>query len=89
MPTLDATEYERFSYDEPSRAPLSLDEAVKKARELRASDASRNNFYRIEYADDSHMSFQVTTVPAASVYADFTARISQALARFWSYTRSK
>jgi hypothetical protein len=80
MPTLDALDYERFSLEETT--PLSLDEAMEKANELRASDGHRDNFYRIEYADASQLSFKVTTIPASSVYAEFTTRVAQVLARY-------
>ena len=67
MPTLEAQEYERFSYDEANQHSLTLDEAVRKARGLRRNDSS--NFYRIEHADESGTIFTVTKVPVASVYA--------------------
>lgn len=80
MPTLDALEYERFSYDETNPNPLSLDEAVKQAAELRRSDPT--NFYRVESADENNASFKVTKVPVASVYADFLARAAKAMSKY-------
>lgn len=80
MPTLEATEYERFNFDESDRHALTLDDAVKKAKELRKKDSA--NFYRVELADEGHMSFTVTKVPMSSVYADFMARIAKALGRY-------
>jgi hypothetical protein len=76
MPTLEAREYEHFSYDE---SPLTLDEAVKKASELRKNDAE--NFYRIEPANEDKTSFKVTKVPVASVYAGLVARVSRLMGR--------
>jgi phosphoenolpyruvate carboxylase len=76
MPTLEAQEYERFRYDEPT---LTLEEAVKKAAELRRKDPA--NFYRVENADDSRTAFTVAKVPVSTVYADFVARIARVLTR--------
>jgi hypothetical protein len=80
MPTLEATEYERFNFDESDEHVLTLDEAVKKAKELRKKDSA--NYYRVELDDESRMSFTVTKVPVASVYADFMARIAKVLGRY-------
>ncbi len=79
MPTLDALEYECFSYDEGNTAPLALDEAVKKAAELRKADSA--NFYRIEAMDSSATAFRVEKVPAASIYAEFISRFSRKFVR--------
>ena len=79
MPTLEAQEYERFSYDEANLHPLSLEEAVKKAAELRRKDSS--NFYRVECADEAHTTFTVKTVPVSFVYADFVARVFKVVSR--------
>jgi hypothetical protein len=79
MPTIEAREYERFSYDDP----LTLDEAVKKASELRRRDSA--NFYRVENVDEGRNAFTVKKVPVASVYADFIASVFklQAYLRRW------
>lgn len=87
MPALEATEYERFSFDEADQKALTLDEATKKAKDLRKKDAA--NFYRIEVADESHLTFTVTKVPVASVYADFVARMAKLMGRYVVRTRSK
>ena len=87
MPTLEATEYERFSFDEAGQHTLTLDEAVKKAKDLRKKDAA--NFYRIEVADESHLTFTVTKVPVASVYADFMARVAKLVGRYVVRVRNK
>lgn len=87
MPTIEATEYERFSFDEAGQHALTIDEAVKKANDLRKQDAA--NFYRIEPADDSHTTFVVTKVPMASVYADFMARMAKLVGRYVVRSRNK
>jgi len=76
MPTLEIQDYEHFCYDE---SPLTLDEAVKKASELRKNDSE--NVYRIEPANEGRTAFTVTRVSAALVYAEFVARISKLMAR--------
>jgi len=76
MSMIGVQDYEHFSFDD---RPLTLDEAVKKASQLRKSDTE--NFYRIEPVNDVHTSFKVTKVHAASVYADFVARVSKLVAR--------
>jgi hypothetical protein len=75
MPTLEVQDYEHFSFDD---RPLTLDEAVQKASELRKNDAV--NFYRIEPANEANTSFKITKVRAASVYADFVARMCKLMA---------
>lgn len=87
MPTLEATEYERFSFDEADQNALTLDEALKKAKKLRKNDAA--NFYRIEWADDSHTTFMVKKVPVASVYADFMSRIAKLVGRYVVRSRNR
>jgi hypothetical protein len=87
MPTLDATEYERFSFDEANRAPLSLDEAVKQAREKRSSDPA--NFYRVKMADEGQMTFYVAKISKASVYADFLARVTKTMGRLLLHSKTK
>jgi hypothetical protein len=78
MPTLDhIADYERFRFDENL---LSLDEAVRKAQDLRRRDSS--NFYRVEQRnEDAVAGFAVVEVPARSVYADFLARVAKMLVR--------
>ena len=82
MPTLEVQDYEKFRYDESA---LTLDEAMKKAAELRRKDSS--NFYRIENVDESRTTFTVAKVPISTVYADFIARIAKIVGR--STRRSK
>ena len=77
MPTLDATEYERFSYDEAAPS-MTLDEAVKKAAELRKADSER--FHRIETNDGN--TFRVESVSRAEVYANFLARSARMMSKF-------
>ncbi len=87
MPMLEATEYERFSFDEAGQHALTLDEAVRKARDLRKNDAA--NFYRIQVADENHATFTVTKVPVASVYADFMARMAKLVGRYVVRARNR
>jgi hypothetical protein len=77
MPTIDATEYERFSYDEATPS-MTLEEAEKKASELRKADPSR--FHRIEATGDN--TFRVDSVSKAEAYEDFLARSFRMLSKF-------
>jgi hypothetical protein len=79
-PTLEIQDYEHFRYDE---SPLTLDEAVKKAGELRKKDSE--NFYRIEPANQDGTTFTVKKVSAASLYAELVARMSKLTARRFSF----
>jgi uncharacterized iron-regulated membrane protein len=87
MPALEATEYERFSLDEADQQALTLDEAVRRAKDLRKKDPA--NFYRIEVADDRQMTFTIREVPVASVYTDFMAKILKLMGRNRSHVRRK
>jgi hypothetical protein len=80
MPTLEAHEYEQFSYDEANQHSLTLDEAVRKAKDLKRNDST--NFYRVVRTDDNGTTFTVTSIPIASVYADFMARVAKAAGRY-------
>ena len=81
MPTaLECTEYERFSMDEASNSGMTLDEAVGKAREMRAGDSG--NFYRVEAIDQNANSFRIDKVPAAVVYADIVSRMVKRMFRY-------
>jgi hypothetical protein len=79
MPTLESTDYERFSIDEATTA-MTLDEAVKKAREMRVADSS--SFYRVEAIDQNANAFRVDKVPIVAAYVDFVARIARTMFRY-------
>jgi hypothetical protein len=87
MPTLEALDYERFSYDEANQHPLTLDEAVKKAAESRRKDST--NFYRIVHVDDGRTTFVVKKVPVASVYADFMTRVAKVVGRHLLHSKAR
>jgi hypothetical protein len=80
MPTLEAREYEQFSYDEANQHSLTLEEAMRKAIDLRRNDST--NFYRVVRTDDGGNAFTVTPIPIASVYADFMARVAKIAGRY-------
>jgi hypothetical protein len=81
MPSLEAIDYDTFTIEGAGERPLTLDEAVKKASQLRRKDVG-NNFYRIVRVDENKNAFIVRRVAAASVYADFAARVSKLLGRY-------
>lgn len=81
MPVLESLDYDKFRYDEATQFPLTLDEAVKKAAELRRNDQS--SFYRIEPVNEADNNFVIKKVPVGTVYAEFIARVTKLLgARF-------
>ena len=79
MLTLEGTEYDRFTIDDPEQKALTLDEAVRKAHELRKGDSK--NFYRVEIADEASGTFRVKKVDASSLYAAFLGRVAGFLGR--------
>jgi len=87
MLALERSEYEHFSLDDPGQHGLTLEEAVRKASELRRKDSS--NFYRVEFADENHTTFRVTVVPASSVYSQLMNHVSRLVARYTSRTRAQ
>ena len=86
MPTIEALDYERFSYEDPNARPLALDEAVKQAAERRRADPS--SFYRVESTDATATGFRVERISMASAYAGFVARLAQRFVRGATYRKS-
>ena len=86
MPTLESTDYERFTIDEATNPAMTLDEAVKKAREMRSADSS--SFYRVESVDQNANAFRVEKVPIVAAYADFVSRIARTMFRYDRTRRS-
>jgi len=80
MPTLESTDYERFSIDEANNPAMTLEEAVKKAREMRVADSS--SFYRVEAIDQNANAFRVEKVPIVAAYDDFVSRIARTMFRY-------
>jgi len=66
--------------DEASNPAMTLDQAIKNAREMRAGDSA--NFYRIEAIDQNTNSFRVDKVPATIVYADLVSRMVKRMFRY-------
>ncbi len=79
MATVEAQDYERFTYDDPNGRPLALDEAIKKAIELRRADPK--NFYRVESTDMNTTAFRIQKISIDSVYADFATRFAKKFVR--------
>jgi len=75
--TTDAPEYDLFDYKDYDQAPLSLEDAMKKASDLRRKDP--NQIHRIVPADRGITTFQIDSVPAAEAYADLLSK----LMRLW------
>lgn len=68
MADLETLEYEGFEYKHFDEPALSLEEAVKKASQLRSSDTQ--NFYRIKPVDSKGLMFRVESRSKQRVYAE-------------------
>jgi hypothetical protein len=80
MPSLiESTEYDQFDYRHADESPLPLDEAVKKAAAMRATDKS--HFHRIVPTDANMTGYRVESVSRERVYADVLARASDLVNR--------
>lgn len=71
--TTDAPEYDLFDYNGYDQTPLSLEDAIKKASELRHNDPGK--VHRVVPADRTISTFYVDSIPAAEVYADLLSRL--------------
>lgn len=80
MPTLEAVEYEHFDFSEPDVRPLGLDEAIRRATELKAKESRK--FYRVEPVNASGTGFRVKEVSSGQLYAEFMERISHTMGRY-------
>jgi len=77
---VESPEYDTFDYKHFDEPALSLEEATKKAHELRVTDAG--NFHRIVPKDSEMTVFGVETVPIGNVYAELLNRWTVLLNRF-------
>jgi hypothetical protein len=87
MLTLEGTEYDRFRIDDLEQKALTLDEAAKKASELRKGDSK--NFYRVEIADEASGTFRVKKVDTSEVYAGFLGRVANIMGRYVFRSRQR
>ena len=77
---VESVEYDTFEYKHFDEKPLSLPEAMERARALRAAEG--NKFYRIIPMDESMVSFRVEPVLQSKVYAEILSRWRSLLNRF-------
>ena len=82
---LESLDYDVFDYKHSDEDVLSLEEAAKKADQLRLADAS--NFYRVRPVDSKMSSFRVEEVPKERVYVDALVRWSNLLNKLIFRTR--
>jgi len=80
--TIDATDYDLFDYQNYDQEPLSLEEASRKASEMRRKDTQ--NVYRILPADHDMNGFYVTSVPVEVLRAELESKLLVHWARFVS-----
>lgn len=86
MPSLlESTDYELFDYRHVEDRPLALEEAVKKAASLRATD--RSHFHRLIPADSELNTFWVKSVSREEAYAEHANRANSLVIRFLSRLR--
>jgi Ser-tRNA(Ala) deacylase AlaX len=71
--TTDAPEYDLFDYKDYDQTPLSLEDAIKKASELRGN--SPDKIHRVVPADRNITTFQVDSVPVTEAYADLLSKL--------------
>jgi shikimate 5-dehydrogenase len=76
----ETTDYDRFGYKHFDEQPLSLEEAVKKAQDLRSRD--QHNVYRVMPLDEEMMQFCVEKVGKSELYADLLSRFVKAWTDF-------
>jgi hypothetical protein len=74
---LESIDYDVFDYKSDGERSLSLEEAIRKADELRRSNS--RNFYRVNPIDSSMSGFRVDEVPKQRAYAEALARWSNLL----------
>lgn len=77
---MPVSEYETFEYRLFEDAPLSLEDAIKKADQLRGADATR--FHRVVPTDSNMVLFHVDSVSREHLYAELLSRWSNMLNRF-------
>ena len=80
MAQAELVEYEGFEYRHFDEKPLTLDEAVKQAKQLRA--AEHDSFHRIVPIDAEMTCFRVESLPKSALYADMVVRWATLLNRF-------
>lgn len=88
MPTyIQESDYDLFDYDYDSTG-LSLEDAIKKARELQAK-SSGSVFYRIVPTDTKGVEFRVIEVSKEEIFSGFMNRFAQWTSRFRLGRRSR
>jgi hypothetical protein len=86
MPSIiESTDYELFDYSSPDDAPLPLDEAMRKASQLRA--AGNAVFYRVVPVDSEMAGFRVVKVTPEEVRAGFYGKVASFRAKWMSQNR--
>ncbi len=70
--TTDSAEYEHFDYKLYDQDPMELEDAIKKASEMRGKDSKR--FHRVVPANREGTKFHVDSVPVAEAQANMWAK---------------
>jgi len=85
--TMESMEYDLFDYRHADETPLLLDEAVKKAAAMRATDKA--HFHRIVPTDADMTGFRVESVSREQAYADVLERASELVSRILRRAQSR
>lgn len=79
---METIEYDTFDYKHFDESPLSLEEAARKASDLREEDPTR--FHRIVSIDKGLSGFRVESVSKRAVYAEVLGRWASFATKFAS-----
>jgi hypothetical protein len=80
MTELESVDYDTFDYKHFDEPALSLDEAVRKASQLRSSDTA--HIYRIVPVDPKMTAFRVESHSLEKVYAEVLSRWNALFTKF-------
>jgi hypothetical protein len=72
VPETDLAEYDTFDYKHFDETPLSLEEAVKKATQLRAAD--RDHMHRVVSVDSNMSGFRIESIPTETIIKEKLTR---------------
>jgi hypothetical protein len=84
---MESTDYDRFEYKHFDDPAVPLDEALKMASKLRASDPA--HFHRVVPDDSDMTSFRVESISRDVRYAQLIGRWTELLNRFVSRNPAK
>ncbi len=81
-------DYDLFDYDYDNAAPMQLDEAISKARELRAKSGG-DVVYRVMPIDNKGANFRVVAVPREEIVSNFFNKFAHWMNNFMLSGRAR